>query len=72
MFLLVATQWRFTSLGQLHGLDYNALEVAARLAHIHISPDDFRRIRILEREFITLNQQKPHRHANRHANRHAR
>ena len=56
LFLLVMTQWRIAPSGQWIGLDYNALSIAARLANLHISPQDFHKIQILERE--CLKQQK--------------
>jgi hypothetical protein len=44
------TQWRHAGLsGMPSGLDYPGVEAAARMAAIDVTPDLFRRLRVMER-----------------------
>lgn len=60
LFLAVQTQWRVIGLSTMAaarplrmGLDYVAVEVAARFCGLAVEPDDFDRLRIMEAEAIT-------------------
>ena len=52
-FLTAQTQWRQNPIsGALIGLDYTAAQVAWQFSELTLSPDDFERVRFLERAAV--------------------
>lgn len=58
LFFVMSTQWNWTGAGMAGawrvGLNYDALEVAARLNRIEMTPAIFADIRTLEREALDV------------------
>lgn len=52
LFLMSATQWRLGPMGFPTGLDYPAVEAAARLGAIGVTPEIFEDLRVMEAEAL--------------------
>lgn len=55
VFAACDTQWRRDPMsGQLLGLDYAGVRAAAQMLDVTFTGDDFRRVRTLEHEMLTI------------------
>lgn len=57
LFLNLQHQWIRDGKGKLVGMDYLALEAAARLSGIELDPGDFDCIQAMEREWLSTGEQ---------------
>lgn len=52
------TQWRVGGMGSPIGLDYGGAKLAAELAGIRITPDDFSKLQVLETETLNVMRER--------------
>lgn len=59
VFAACGTQWRRDGWsGALLGLRYEGVEAAARVGGVALTPDDFARVRFLERELMAIDRRR--------------